>query len=74
VKKRIIYCSVGLIVILFSSPLAYKFVNLLYRNKNLTGEYVPILNGSIHSFMLIGILIFTLGLLDILRGKNLNKS
>ena len=39
----------------------------MYSNENLTGEYVSILNGFIHSFMLIGTLIFSVGLLNILR-------
>jgi hypothetical protein len=71
VKKQVLCISLGIIVILFSTPLAYKSVNVLYSNKNLVGEYVPILDGFIHSFMLIGTLIFSLGLLSILRDKNL---
>ncbi len=66
-KKQVTYIVSGLIIILISTPLAYKLVDILYQNKNLTGEYVPILNGLIHSLMLVGTLIFSIGLLSILK-------
>ncbi|TQR16466.1 glycosyl transferase [Psychrobacillus vulpis] len=68
-KKHVWYFILGLIVIILSTPLGYLSINVVYSNKNLTGEYVPILNGFIHSFMLIGTLIFSVGLLNILRDK-----
>jgi hypothetical protein len=69
-KKQIKYFLIAFIIILLSTPLGYRAVNLVYYNKNLVGEYVPILNGFIHSFMLIGILVFIIGLIDILANKN----
>jgi len=51
----------GIILILISTPLAYALVNILYQNQNLVGEYVPILNGFIHSLMLVGSLISVIG-------------
>ncbi|MDF2066653.1 glycosyl transferase [Bacillus sp. Cr_A10] len=68
-KKQVWYFILGLIVIILSTPLGYFSINVVYSNENLTGEYVSILNGFIHSFMLIGTLIFSVGLLNILRDK-----
>lgn len=68
-KNQVWYFILGLIVIILSTPLGYFSINVVYSNENLTGEYVPILNGFIHSFMLIGTLIFSVGLLNILRDK-----
>lgn len=62
--KQVKYFLIGLFIILISTPLAYKAVSIVYFNKNLTGEYVSILNGFIHSFMLIGILVFIMGVID----------
>ncbi|MDU5108376.1 hypothetical protein [Clostridium sp.] len=33
--------------------------------KNLTGEFEPLLNGFIHSYMLIGVLVFSIGLINL---------
>ncbi|MFJ5763146.1 glycosyl transferase [Neobacillus sp. NPDC093182] len=68
-KKPMLCLILGPILILLSTPLAYTSVNVVYHNKNLTGEFVPILNGFIHSFMLIGTLIFIAGLLRIMRNQ-----
>ncbi|WP_082355181.1 glycosyl transferase [Bacillus sp. FJAT-22090] len=68
-KKQVWYFILGLIVIILSIPLGYYSINVVYSNENLTGEYVPILNGFIPSFMLISTLIFSVGLLNILRDK-----
>lgn len=69
-KKQIKYFIVGIIIIILSTPLAYSAIRIVYANRNLTGEYVPILNGFIHSFMLIGILIFSVGLVNLLKNKD----
>lgn len=69
-KRQMKYFLLAFIIILSSTPLGRKAVNIMYYNKNLTGEYVPILNGFIHSFMLIGILVFSIGLIDPLANKN----
>lgn len=69
-KKQIKYFVCAFIIILLSTPLGYKAVNVIYYNKNLAGEYIPILNGFIHSFMLIGILVFVMGLIDMLSNKS----
>ncbi|MFD3157289.1 hypothetical protein ACFIJ5_10575 [Haloimpatiens sp. FM7330] len=69
-KKQIKYFLISFIIIFLSAPLGYKTINIIYRNKNLSGEYITILNGFIHSFMLIGILIFVIGVVNVLVGKN----
>ncbi|MBL4936845.1 hypothetical protein JK636_13875 [Clostridium sp. YIM B02515] len=69
-RKQVKYFLIGLFIILISTPLGYKAVSIVYHNKNLTGEYVPILNGFINSFMLIGGLIFSIGLVSLLKDKN----
>lgn len=48
-------------------PLAYSAVGIIYAERNLTGEYVPILNGFNHSFMLIGTVIFSIGLIKLIK-------
>lgn len=62
-KKHIKYFVPAIILILFSSPLGYIMLNIVYANKNLSGEFNCLLNGFIHSFMLIGALIFSVGLI-----------
>lgn len=69
-KNQIKYFLLAFIIILISTPLGYSMVNILYYNKNLTSEFVPVLNGFIHSFMLIGTLIFSIGLIEVISNKN----
>lgn len=57
-------------MIALSTPLARKSLQLLYSKTNLVSEYIPMLNGFVHSYMLIGILIFIIGLIDLLINKN----
>ena len=66
-KNYIWYFILGSFLILISTPLSYSAVGFIYADKNLTGEYVPILNGFIHSFMLIGTLIFSIGLIKLIK-------
>lgn len=66
-KNYIWYFILGSFLILISTPLSYSAVGFIYADKNLTGEYVPILNGFIHSFMLIGTLIFSVGLIKLIK-------
>lgn len=68
-KTQAMYFIIGIIIILISTPLAYELVGILYRNQNLTGEYVPILNGFIHSIMLVGLLIFSIGIFSFIKYK-----
>jgi hypothetical protein len=68
-KKQIICFLLSFITILLSTPLSYKVINTMYRNRNLSGEYITILNGFIHSFMLIGLLLFIMGLVEVLSNK-----
>lgn len=68
-NKQVTYFILGIIIILISTPLAYWFVDILYRNKNLTVEYVPILNGFIHSLMLVGTLVFIIGVVSFIKDK-----
>lgn len=62
--RQWIYPVVASIIIMLSTPLGRIVVNKVYYNENLSGAYITILNGFIHSFMLIGILIFIMGLVD----------
>lgn len=66
-KNYIWYFILGLLLVLVSTPLSYSAVGVIYADRNLTGEYVPILNGFIHSLMLIGTLIFSIGLIKLIR-------
>jgi len=68
-KNQIKYFLSGIIIILFSSPLGYAMLGIIYANKNLVGEFNSLLNGFIHSFMLIGVLIFTIGLANMFIEK-----
>lgn len=68
-KNQIKYFLLGIIIILFSSPLGYAMLDIIYANKNLAGEFDGLLNGFIHSFMLIGVLIFTIGLANMFIEK-----
>lgn len=68
-KNQLKYFLLGTLIILFSSPLGYTALNIIYANKNFTGEFNVLLNGFINSFMLIGALIFILGLVDIFIEK-----
>lgn len=68
-KNQIKYFLLGIIIILFSSPLGYAMLDIIYANKNLAGEFNGLLNGFIHSFMLIGVLIFTIGLANMFIEK-----
>lgn len=69
-KNQIKYFLLGIVIILFSSPLGYLFTTLLYSNKNLATEFYLVSNGFIHSFMLIGTLIFSIGLIDLFSKKS----
>lgn len=69
-KKQMKYFLLAFIIILLSTPLGYRTIKIVYYNKNLSGEFVSILNGFIHSYMLIGILVFCLGVIDIFANKN----
>lgn len=68
-RRAIIYYILGILILLFSSPLGHSLVNIVYPNENLTGLYLPILNGFIHSLMLIGILVFSIGIITYLKEK-----
>lgn len=68
-KHQSVYFVLAIIMILLSTPLGYLTINTLYANQNLSEEYVPMLNGFIHSYMLIGILLFCKGIIDMLINK-----
>lgn len=68
-KNQVKYYLVGIIIILLSSPLGYATVNIIFANKNLAGEFNAVLNGFIHSYMLIGVLIFSIGLINMFIDK-----
>jgi hypothetical protein len=71
-KNQIKYFLVGIIIVLLSSPLGYFMINTIYSNQNLAGGYTTLLNGFIHSFMVIGILIFGVGLIRMFIEKTSN--
>ncbi len=62
--KRIFLFVLGIIIIQFSASLGYLTLNFVYMNKNLTSEFPLLLNGYMYSYMLIGFLIFAIGILD----------
>ncbi|WP_047985836.1 hypothetical protein [Ornithinibacillus californiensis] len=68
-RRAITYYILGILILLVSTPLGHSLVNIVYLNKNLTGVYVPILNGFIHSLMLIGILVFSIGIITYIKDK-----
>ena len=68
-KKQIKYYLLSIILILLSPRLGHTSLKILFFNQNLTGSYDLLLNGFIHSFMLIGTLIFGLGLVDLFINK-----
>lgn len=73
-KNQIKYFLIGIITLLLSTPLGYFVVNTIYASKNLASEYNVMLNGFIHSFMLIGILIFIIGLVSMFIEKKVKSS
>ncbi|MFL2062039.1 glycosyl transferase [Marinilactibacillus psychrotolerans] len=68
-KEQLKYFLSGIIIIILSTPLANLSIKMLYSEQNLAGEFVPILNGFIHSYMLIGALVFSIGAINLLREK-----
>ena len=46
--------------------------NIFYRSKNLVGVFNELLNGFINSLVIIGVLIFSIGLVDRLIGNKFN--
>ena len=68
-KNQLKYFLSGIITILFSSPIGYFMINTIYSNKNLSNEYTTLLNGFIYSVMTIGILLFSIGLINIFIEK-----
>lgn len=72
-KNQAKYFLLGVIIILISSPLGYFMINTIYANRNLSGEYTTLLNGFIHSFMIVGVLVFGIGLVDMFVEKIKNK-
>ncbi|MCC5894392.1 MAG: hypothetical protein JJU16_02945 [Alkalibacterium sp.] len=68
-EKGMTMFTLGIILILISTPIGYWLVGVLYQNQNLTGEYTPILNGYIHSLMLAGSLLSITGLVVFMRDK-----
>jgi hypothetical protein len=68
-KKQNISFLIALIIILLSTPLGYAITKIVYSHQNLTGEYAPILNNFMHSFIIIGVLIFIIGIVDLNKNK-----
>ena len=66
-KGQIKYFLSGIVIIILSTPLATFSIKILYFDKNLVDEFVPMLNGFIHSYMLIGALIFSIGAVNLLK-------
>lgn len=72
-KNKVKYYIMGIIIILLSSPVGYISVNIIFGNKNLAGEFEVLLNGFIHSYMLIGVLIFSIGVIKLFIEKKNNN-
>ena len=72
-KNKVKYYIMGIIIILLSSPLGYISVNIIFANKNLAGEFEVLLNGFIHSYMLIGLLIFSICVIKLFIEKKNNN-
>lgn len=72
-KNQTKYFLISIIILLLSTPLGYFIVDIIYANQNLAGEYHVILNGFIHSFMLVGILVFIIGLGNMFVEKSIKK-
>lgn len=64
-KNQLKYFPLGFILILFSTPLGRLTLNIIYYNKNL-GDYEILLNGFMNSYVLIGIMLYVLGLVKML--------
>lgn len=64
-KNQLKYFLFGFILILFSTPLGRLTLNIIYYNKNL-GDYEILLNGFMNSYVLIGIMLYVLGLVKML--------
>ena len=64
-NNQLKYFLLGFILILFSTPLWRVTLNIIYDNKNL-GDYEILLNGFINSYVLIGIMLYVLGLVKVL--------
>lgn len=60
--KRILLISIGMILILFSSPLGRFTITTIYFHTNLASEYETLLRGSINSYIIVGVLFYILGL------------
>lgn len=70
VTKSAKYYISGVIILLLSTPLGYSATNTLGLIKgNLTGEYTTLLGGFILSYLLIGVLIFVLGLVKSVKSE-----
>lgn len=66
-KKESIYFLLSYITIFISTPLGYKVLTIVYSHKNLSAEeFFILLIGFIGSFVLIGILFFIRGVIEIL--------
>lgn len=68
-KRAMIYFIIGILIVLISTPLGYSLVKIVYHNMNLAGEFNVILNGFIHSLMLIGILVSSIGITTYIKDK-----
>ncbi|HAX72097.1 MAG TPA: glycosyl transferase [Firmicutes bacterium] len=64
-------CGLGMVVIFLSSSLGYGTM-FIYDNINLAASYETVLNGYIHSYMLIGFIIFSLGFVNYVLEKKGN--
>lgn len=60
--KYMKYYICSFVLILFSTPLALKTIDIIFYNKNLTGMFDILLKGTVTGYLLIGIMIYILGL------------
>lgn len=66
-KNQLKYFLSGIVIIMLSTPLAKLSIEVFYVNENLTIEFIPMLEGFIHSYMLVGILIFGIGIINLFK-------
>jgi hypothetical protein len=56
-KTNYFLILLGILLILFSTPLAYSSIDFIYRNRNLSSEYLVLLDGFIAAYRWVGIII-----------------
>ncbi|WP_145135938.1 hypothetical protein [Paenibacillus sp. Y412MC10] len=65
-KRSTAWFALSFVFIFFSAPMGYFFFrNIFFHNMNLTGEYETLLYCTLLSPLLIGVLMFLVGLAEL---------